>query len=603
MRLVLVAAAALAVLAVGVLVVSSCMSVRTDRRDPPDDLADALRDDQLSEKKRPAFDPSLVRPVRVGEDGAWVENRSAAQFRLDVPVIQPDVEPHLLRLHASYAAAIAANGHRGEVLVSVNMADGKAKQFDDGLCAALDLARMPDDVSIVRRLFEAVSRDGAAAPFLAAGLEIAGVRVEPGDAGRRDTWLDDFRRNELSSKPIGYFTWSDALGRAFRFRRFFQQTLSGADLPIAAELAAALRADGTLQSDYARTLALSAGLHDPPACRSVLDVGDAKSCALFPPMSSREVELFSRLFPDGVPLGVSLMSELVRRVRSGEVDLSPRSKAGWLDHQVHALETLLLPERAEERDKLLLTRRYKKRMLEAFEALLTKRLETHASEMAVTSEVKAPEGLRPTMRVEPCPTFFLRTARAYGFLATFLESSLGGPALGSLHGLREKGDRGVDLLTELRSMRELFYGLYFVAIEDLGMRSSLVSGESVDRVAATAAAVAWLARAANDPDLAVDTRVSVPVHADRARTRLWGTIGVRMARLDVAWTTRPRIRRADGVGEWADAKGVVGAEYLIPVDEFAEFELGGGRALSREEFRHVCDAHATRAEILEALRD
>src|SRR5260370_34192493 len=78
--------------------------------------------------------------------------------------------------------------------------------------------------------------------------------------------------------------------------------------------------------------------------------------SLFPPSSSRETELFNKLFPRGLPPEANLMRELITAIRSGKVDLKPRKDGGWYDFQVHALETLLLPERGEETNKLLLTK-------------------------------------------------------------------------------------------------------------------------------------------------------------------------------------------------------------------------------------------------------
>jgi hypothetical protein len=72
------------------------------------------------------------------------------------------------------------------------------------------------------------------------------------------------------------------------------------------------------------------------------------------------------LFPLGLPPNADLMRELVRRIRSGDVDLKPGPQSGWYEYQAYALETLLLPEKGSEHDKLLLTKAYKKRMLEAF---------------------------------------------------------------------------------------------------------------------------------------------------------------------------------------------------------------------------------------------
>ena len=75
------------------------------------------------------------------------------------------------------------------------------------------------------------------------------------------------------------------------------------------------------------------------------------------------------------------MKELVRRFARARSILRPRENSGWYDHQVYALETMLLPEVGEEHNKLLLTKPYKKRMLEAFAALITKRRETHARQL------------------------------------------------------------------------------------------------------------------------------------------------------------------------------------------------------------------------------
>jgi len=146
------------------------------------------------------------------------------------------------------------------------------------------------------------------------------------------------------------------------------------------------------------------------------------------------------------------------RIRSGAVDLRPRLESGWYDHQVYALETLLLPEKGAERDKLLLTKAYKKRMLEAFQALLTKRRETHVRQlMAAKAHAMArPSEVTPRRRVEPCPTYYLRTARAYSCLANFLDAAVGQDGLGKLHGLKEGGERPADFPRQGREQAGLF---------------------------------------------------------------------------------------------------------------------------------------------------
>jgi hypothetical protein len=293
------------------------------------------------------------------------------------------------------------------------------------------------------------------------------------------------------------------------------------------------------------------------------------------------------------------------------VDLQPGPNSGWYDYQVYALQTLLLPEKGEEHDKLMLSKAYKKRMLEAFQALITKRRETHARQLgAAAAPMAAPppplEKIKPRLRVEPCPSYYLRTARAYAFLANFLEASVGKEALQELHGLKKEGPRTPDLYTELRQMRELFYGLYLISAEDIGLKTTLAADEVADPEKCYQAAATWLPKAFEDPDLATDTRVAVPVFADANQnvTRLWLTLGVRLSRLDVRYVKPPSVKPAEGEGDWKpveDSK-LEEVQYLIPVDEFAEVELRGLRVLSREELRAICDREKTKDAILQALR-
>src|SRR5262249_13924364 len=106
---------------------------RTDYNPPKQDPQDVLEDDSLLDKKPVAFDPALVDRRPLGEKNEWLVNASAAVIALDVPMIKADHDPHLLALHSSYAAAVKTAPTHMTVLPSVNVIDGKAKQFDDGL--------------------------------------------------------------------------------------------------------------------------------------------------------------------------------------------------------------------------------------------------------------------------------------------------------------------------------------------------------------------------------------------------------------------------------------------------------------------------------------
>jgi hypothetical protein len=328
---------------------------------------------------------------------------------------------------------------------------------------------------------------------------------------------------------------------------------------------------------------------------------------VFPPSTSRETELFNRVFPLGIPSGVNLMARLIHAIRSGEVDLQPAKSDGWYQHQVYVLETLLLPSRGQETDKLLLTASYKKRLIEAFKALVTKRRETHARQLdeGDTANEIAPNEMYPRLRVEPCATFYLRTARAYAFLQNFLLATVGSEELSKLHGLRKSGPRDIHLAKELAVIRERFYGLYLVSCEDIGMKPQFLEDEVVEQDAAKAAALDWLEHLVDDPDLARDTRVSVPIFIDPlgGETRLWATLGVRLAMLDASYARPPKVRSKVEGGPWQEVESyqLGESQYLIPVEEFGEIELPSSASLTRDELRAACDACKTKEAIVAAL--
>ena len=137
------------------------------------------------------------------------------------------------------------------------------------------------------------------------------------------------------------------------------------------------------------------------------------------------------------------------------------------------------------------------------------------------------------------------------------------------------------------------------------MKPQFLEGEGVDRIAAKEAALSWLETYGSDPDLACDTRVAVPIVADPMRnvTRLWATLGVRLAPLEASYARAPKVRPKGKGGPWQDVESreLSDRSYVIPVDEFAEFEVRGSKALTRTELRAICDRYDTKEAILEAL--
>ena len=403
------------------------------------------------------------------------------------------------------------------------MIDGAAKQFDDGLYAAVDLACFRGELGLspavpqwVASVFSHLPAKSPARPFLAAALELGGEKTPAGDVNQEEKakWLADFEQDKAASKPIGFYTWTPELQRTWRFYRFLQHEFDADHLAIPRDVAAVLKDHADLLKQYRAINAFYGRLTNPLICLPVDALIDAKqdvaalakqrgashaTVALFPPSTSRETELFERLFPDGLPADANLMVTLIRRIRSGEVDLKPSTKPGgdgWYQYQVYALETLLLPGRGQENDKLLLTAEYKKRLVEAFKAMITTRRETHARQLETAKccgEKPLSRGeVSPRLRIEPCATFYLRTARAYAFLQNFLRSTVGRERLEKLHGLKQGGTREATLDAELDALARRFYGFYLLACEDIGMRPQFLPDEPVDQAAAQGEALKWL---------------------------------------------------------------------------------------------------------------
>ena len=595
---------------------------------PSPSVQDGLRivDDRL-EDKNPAFNPQLVDPQ---EHGGWQLNKSSAVIRLDCPDIQPDIESEKTILYASYQDAIeAAEAQRERLIPSANMLDGIAKQFDDGLYAALDLACFegtaglsPSAVDFIERLFTALPAKNEARPFLAAALTLADKPVELTDSDQLvcERWIKEFSANQSRSQPISFYTWNEKLRRVWRFSRFLQHPFTADDLAIPISLATVLDSDPALNATYQELLSFYSGLTNPSVGFNLSDLkGDSPDLtslrkqiqrqqlvvSMLPASTSRENELFDRMFATRPAAETNLMIALLKQIRSGNVDLAPRDDSGWYDLQVYALETLVLPERGDEYQKLLLTAKYKRRLLQAFQALITKRRETHARQMMPSSDsaVLAAGEIYPRLRIEPNATFYLRTARSYAFLEAFLLDHLEAGTLKKLHGLRKDGARKLGLKDELSQIKQLFYGFYLISCEDIGIVPNLTESEATDLVDAYQQAETWLTDL-DHYDLAADTRVSVPIMnvvSDNS-TRLWATIGVRLVKLNARFERGPKMRKNEEA-EWEEVKPyyLSDADYVIPVDEFSELRVPAGQVLTRKQLREFCDRYKTKTAIAEAI--
>lgn len=567
-----------------------------------------LQDDKL-EDREPVFSPTLVDSRLLdGPGGRWEINASEAVTKLDI------VEPRggdtdLLELYSSYVSgAQKLRGLGYVVLPSINSIDGKAKQFDDGLMAAVmsSVAPSPNRPGdrlprLLKSLLRQVSPGTDAYAWVYAALEI-GDYLTPEQLAQRPeraaTFVSIFNES-ANAKPLAFYSWTPDLERIWRFVKFLQQPV---DEPIASMLRGTL-SKASLVADYRQILGLLARISNPPAEESLLG---SRGRVFLPPMGTKESELIRKLFgASGIPPNVELMQEFVKAIRSGQVDMAPKKASGWYDYQVHALETFLLPERGKESQKLLLTKHYKQRMLEGFKALLTKRLETHAGMARPAAAAAAPPPppkvpeISPRLRVEPNPTYYLRMARSYAFMEQALKAFLGPDEQHRLFGLREGGLRDQPLLRELAAMKDHFYGLHLIACEDIGMEADLREGELADPMGAKARAEAYLGKWEHDRDLAADTRVCVPVAVQNDQYRLWCSLGVKGIKLVASYARPPRGRVSGSQGDWRFMEKTTPSTYLLLADEFGE--VSASVPLNRMELRAIADREKTKDRILQAL--
>lgn len=603
----------------------------------PPKLEDLLEDDNLADKN-PSFDPALVDSRPFGEAGnQWQINASAAVIRLDVPAIRDDSDQPLHRLYPNFTEAAAAMKAAGlSVLPSVNLLGGKAKQFDDGLYAAIDTWAVQNDEAgvrdiekLVRQVLTELNPGGEPYAWLWGSLEAGGL-ASPDEYTRRpplaEKFVAAFLANESASTPVGFYAWNENLQRVFRFLRYLQQSIPSRQLADA--IARVVGADPEWRAQYQRMLDLYTGMTNPFIALNLLPLTDpantgktldeiAKAAGVrrptvhfLPYSDSRETALFERLYPMGVPANADLMRDFIRAIRGGTLDLTPREGAGWYEYQIYALETFLLPERGSENAKLLLTKQYKLRMLEAFKAMVTKTRETHIRQagIAVGSAAAPPaEGLSPRLRCEPNPTYYLRIARSYAFVQKLLQSQV--QDLNAIRGARETGPRGLPLGDELEHMRMLFYGLHLISCEDIGMAAQTLPGEIDQPDYLRVLATKWLEQWESDVDLAADTRVAVPVYVMPGEyTRFWCTVGVRAMKLTASYAKAPKWRPMPAEGgqaaEWTAIEGwrTQTGNWVILGDEFAEVERKGDLPLTRKELRDICDHHGSKQAIIEVLQ-
>jgi hypothetical protein len=516
--------------------------------------------------------------------------------------------------------------------VSASVLAAKAKQFDDGLYAAVELLCQrgtKDFVSkreILRRVSETLrDLEGEAGldvgsltycrGFIHAAASVGGQQLNETQAVEKlsEKIRSDFlHKEELRSKPISFYTWTEELSQIFQQDRLLQKELAPAMVRMIARSFS--EGKGTLKP-YRAYLSMVEKLTNPFSPEYCHLAESAKSgrgaCkfSFFPPSQAPETELIKRLYGNRpIPRGFTLMDAMIQKVQAGEIDLTPGADAGWYSHQVYALEPFLLPERMPEAKKLRYGKRYKKELVDLFKATLALTRETHIKQLEIPlAGAAAPRPalkIYPKLAAEPVATFYLRRAHAYRFIRRLLKSTFGEDAL--IEARRQTASFGAKkpLYQELVDMEALFNGVYLIVAGEIGMESALnpAAGSVRENNADKSFAGRWLRSYADDPDVGTDNRMMVPVFYDaqRKKTKVWVVMGYSVKPLSVWFEQPPEATITDAQGEPAKVDlefKAMEKSLIYPVSA----EIYVTKLLNRNEFRNLCDRHKTQSAILKAL--
>lgn len=636
---------------------------------------DNLEDDKI-EDKNPIYDPDLSTVETFGHCKVTM-NKSNTVTALDIVPFSEENEALEQKLFAGRRAAMSTLGGNSDarLIPSMEVINGTMKPFNDGMYAAVELGIEDgqDGIAVSKRQFLKdllsallAERDNSVEPRLthfsnaavmvAAALMVSGADVQvPGEIeAQAQSLVDKFVDERSLSRPVGFYTWSQDLQNIFKQDRLLQNQLLPTgmgeveDFGRFAAIAVVLSSNEELRESYEQILALYAGLTNPYASYSPMDIipyvtagasslddvasvkdsfdgehPDLLTCtkasyALLPSSRSKDTEFYNSHWCDsGLPGGVNFIDEFISAIKSGEVDLAPGDESGWYDYQLWALETLLLPERGPESDHLLLSAAYKKKLIDTFKSIITQNRETHVKQLqggAMGSDASVVEiEIYPLLPVEPFPTFYLRSARGYRFVSLFLQGLLGDEFLSGAHRLTEDMSSSDEALQdEFAEITKRLYGFYFLSADALGLRAEdyLKDGEmdEFSRDECVTSARAWLESWQEDPDVLRDPRVMVQVASsagaenDSRFAVYWAVLGIKALRISSKFVQghEPKVLSADG----CVVVGTKPMDYYLLVEHMEEVRIPSSvPPLTRDEFRAICDKHDNAEDIVHELEN
>lgn len=513
---------------------------------------------------------------------------------------EAEPEPSIDRLRIHSAAAPLAVFAR------------KAKAVNDWIYATLDTAAHEGDgpflgkgdwVAALGRRLEATDAlpDAQALPIAAACLT---GRFDPSTLPvsvrlRVKKTLKVFEQSPMLSKPIGFYSESELLAQIFRHDRLLQQDF---EAEVADVLTEALGA-ADLEASYRWHLRHAELTTGRLAWASLVDErrSEQDKVSIFPPSRAPETDLMKRLYANReIPDGFVLLEEVIRRVRSGDLDLTPSVEDGWYPRELYALSALVQAGSS----RLEVGERYQGLLDELFKGLMSLTRETHVKQLEIPpvglgiwdEEEDVRFEIGPRLRLEPVPGYYEGMADSYGWLQDALLGHWGRDAL-------EQERIGTDgrvtsVSEQLADMASLFRGAAELSRQDLGFSSDEGLSSSGDRARALSFILNWR----QDVDLVADCRMMVPLYFDEKRQRLRVSVlcGYLDRSVSVSFVERPRVQIVGPSGEPAEVPLTwheAGFSTVYPVS----FECDVKALLDRDELRALADAHRRPSALKQAL--
>ncbi|MCC7528960.1 MAG: hypothetical protein IT342_10585 [Candidatus Melainabacteria bacterium] len=511
--------------------------------------------------------------------------------------------------------------------ISASMLAMKAKSFDDGLYASVDIMAH-EGVStfagkrhlvaeVVKRALARNAADTSAGlQILAAAAQKGGsqINLPPALQNHVEGMIASFD-SSFMSKPLGFYAWTRELVSVFQHDRLLQQKTEDEKF---LSVISVLKNSNELKQAYFAYLNLISRLTNP-----LTNVGLATalsspewtprndSLSFFPTSRSHETSLMESAFKGDEKVEGSLIDELLKRVKTGQLQLKPTEQSGWYDWQLYALEPLAILDRMPEAKHLHASAKYKKRLDDLFKGLYALTRETHVKQLSMMVGSAPPRlTLTPELRVEPLPSFYLRRASSYAFIRFTLEKIFSSAELSSVKRISPESEPTMNLWQEMAYMEDLFLGAHAIACDDLGMApfSDMVGVDAARLEPARKVFREWALYPHGDPDVSRDARMMVPVSVDvLGRVQVWCFLGWStmklVANFDAGNFGRLLSVKPDGTEGVVDSSGckLYGASYYAAYPIMAEIWISQSNVMIRSDFRAFCDRFTSEKEIMENL--